>query len=107
MPGQSQVTVFNGDKSEQFRDGLKKFVEESKRLAKFQNEAGIVKIFDSFEENETAYIIMEYLDGITLKEYLARSNHSRGRSNKYAYARYGIAPDRSRRGTSPQRYRTG
>ena len=72
MPGQSQVTVFNGDKSEQFRDGLKKFVEESKRLAKFQNEAGIVKIFDSFEENETAYIIMEYLDGITLKEYLGQ-----------------------------------
>ena len=29
MPGQSQITVFNGDKSEQFRDGLKKFVEES------------------------------------------------------------------------------
>lgn len=70
MPGQSQITVFNGDKSEQFRDGLKKFVEESKKLAKFQNEPGIVKIFDSFEENETAYIIMEYLDGITLKEYL-------------------------------------
>lgn len=70
MPGQSQITVFNGDRSEQFRDGLKKFVEEAKRLAKFQNEPGIVKIFDSFEENETAYIIMEYLDGITLKQYL-------------------------------------
>ena len=49
---------------------MKKFVDEAKRLAKFQNEAGIVKIFDSFEENETAYIIMEYLDGITLKQYL-------------------------------------
>ena len=66
MPGQTQVTVFNGEKSEQFRDGLKKFIEEAKRLAKFQNEPGFVKIFDSFEENETAYIIMEYLDGITL-----------------------------------------
>lgn len=72
MPGQSQVTVFNGDKSEQFRDGLKKFIEEAKRLAKFQNEPGIVKVFDSFEENETAYIIMEYLDGETLTSYLKR-----------------------------------
>lgn len=70
MPGQTKVSVFNGEKSEQFRDGMKKFVDEAKRLAKFQNEAGIVKIFDSFEENETAYIIMEYLDGITLKQYL-------------------------------------
>ena len=72
MPGQSQVTTFSGDKSEQFRDGLHKFVEEAKRLAKFQNEAGIVKIFDSFEENDTAYIIMEYLDGETLTSYLKR-----------------------------------
>ena len=72
MPGQSQVTVFNGEKSEQFHDGLKKFVEEAKHLAKFQNEHGIVKIFDSFEENDTAYIIMEYLDGETLTSYLKR-----------------------------------
>ena len=73
MPGQTQVTVFNGEKNEQFHDGLKKFVEEAKRLAKFQNEAGIVKVFDSFVENETAYIIMEYLDGETLSEYLNRN----------------------------------
>lgn len=72
MPGQSRITVFNGEKSEQFRDGMKKFVEEAKHLAKFQNEAGIVKIFDSFEENETAYIIMEYLEGETLSSYLNR-----------------------------------
>lgn len=72
MPGQSHVTVFNGEKNEQFHDGLKKFVEEAKHLAKFQNEQGIVKIFDSFEENDTAYIIMEYLDGETLTEYLKR-----------------------------------
>ena len=72
MPGQSQVTVFNGEKNEQFHDGLKKFVEEAKHLAKFQNEGGIVKIFDSFEENDTAYIIMEYLDGETLTSYLKR-----------------------------------
>lgn len=72
MPGQSTVTVFNGEKEEQFRDGLEKFVDEAKRLAKFQNEPGIVKIFDSFSENDTAYIIMEYLDGETLTERLKR-----------------------------------
>ncbi len=73
MPGQTMITVFNGDKSEQFRDGLNKFVDEAKRLAKFQNEAGIVKVFDSFEENATAYIIMEYLEGETLTDYLKRN----------------------------------
>ena len=70
MPGQTQVTVFNGEKEEQFRDGMKKFVDEAKRLAKFHHEDGIVQIYDSFEENSTAYIVMEYLEGETLKEYL-------------------------------------
>ena len=70
MPHQTQVTVFEGDKSEQFNDGMTKFVEEAKKLAKFQSESGIVKIFDSFQENDTAYIIMEYLDGEILTTYL-------------------------------------
>lgn len=70
MPGSSLVTVFEGEKGEQFRDGMKKLIDESKRLSKFQNEPGIVKIFDSFEENYTAYIVMEYLDGMTLASYL-------------------------------------
>lgn len=72
MPGQSAVTVFNGEKGEQFNDGMNKFVEEAKHLAKFQNEPGIVKIFDSFTENGTAYIIMEFLDGETLTTRLKR-----------------------------------
>ena len=61
--GTTEVTVFPGNKAQQFTDGMRKFVEEAKRLAKFQNEQGIVRIYDSFEANNTAYIIMEYLDG--------------------------------------------
>ena len=70
MPGQTQITVFNGEKTQQFHDGLHKFIDEAKRLAKFQNESGIVKIYDSFEDNLTAYIVMEYLEGETLANYL-------------------------------------
>ena len=70
MPGNSQITVFIGEKAEQFNDGKRKFIEEARKLAKFQNEDGIVNIIDSFEENNTAYLVMEYLDGETLAEYL-------------------------------------
>ena len=72
MPGDPTVTVFSGDRNEQFHEGLDKFVEEAKRLSKFQNEAGIVKVFDSFKANNTAYIVMEYLDGETLTSYMER-----------------------------------
>lgn len=73
MPGKTMLTLSNDQKKrEQFESGLLKFVDEAKRLAKFQNTPGIVKIFDAFKENDTAYIIMEYLEGETLTEMLAR-----------------------------------
>lgn len=70
IPGKKEVTIFSGDKSEQFEDGLKKFVDEAMKLAKFQNQSGIAKIYDTFEENSTAYMVMEYLEGQTLTDYL-------------------------------------
>ena len=72
VKGVFDVTVYGGEKSEQFKDGLDKFLEESRKLAKFGHVPGIVQIFDYFQENNTAYIVMEYLDGETLGERLDR-----------------------------------
>lgn len=70
--GQSHITIFGGNKAEQFADGMTKFIDEAKRLVRFQSEPGIVRVYDSFEANNTAYIIMEYLDGETLTALLER-----------------------------------
>jgi serine/threonine protein kinase/beta-lactam-binding protein with PASTA domain len=75
VPGQTELTIYSDEKNEQFQKGVKKFVEEAKRLAKFQNQEHIVQIFDAFEENNTAYIIMEYLEGETLKDKLERDGN--------------------------------
>ncbi len=64
------VTPFAGDKREAYLGGLTRFVGEAKSLAKFYSLPGIVSVKDFFKENGTAYIVMEYVDGITLKQHL-------------------------------------
>ena len=58
------------DRKDFFEKGKIRFLQEAQVLARFSDEPGIVGVRDFFEENNTAYIIMEYLDGITLKDYL-------------------------------------
>ena len=70
IPGNLTVTIYDGERHNEFMVGLQKFLEEAQRLSKFQDTPGIVKILDTFTENLTAYIVMEYLEGCTLKEYL-------------------------------------
>ncbi len=73
IPGHTEVSVYNKEQSKQlFSSGLQRFIEEAQRLAKFNCE-GIVGIDDAFQENNTAYIVMEYLDGETLSSYLKRT----------------------------------
>ncbi len=54
-----------------FRAGKQKFLHEAQTLARFFEEPGIVSVHDFFEENNTAYIVMEYLDGVTMKRFVA------------------------------------
>lgn len=72
MPHETVVRVFAGEKREQFEAGMKKTLDEAKRLAEFRQTPGITHIFAFFEENQTAYIVMELLEGETLKDRLKR-----------------------------------
>ena len=71
-PGTSTVSIFSGDKAEQFHGGIEKFVDEAKRLARFRGTPGVTEVYDVVIENNTAYIVMEFLEGETLKRYLER-----------------------------------
>lgn len=70
--GEKDITVFPGDNAVQFQAGKDKFIEEAKKLVRFKTVPGIVRFYDCFEENETAYITMELLEGETLKKRMER-----------------------------------
>lgn len=58
------------DFEEFFEKGKQSFLVEARKLAKLSDEQGIVNVQNYFEENNTAYIVMEYLEGETLKAHL-------------------------------------
>ncbi len=60
------------ERREVFNKGLANFLSEARTLEKFAQEPGVVNVRDFFEENGTAYLVMEYLDGITLTEFIKR-----------------------------------
>lgn len=54
-----------------FSEGRDKFFSEAQNLARFDNVPNIVSVKDFFLENGTAYIVMEFVEGQTFKEYLS------------------------------------
>ena len=62
--------VFENEKEKElFTEAKKRFLKEARTVKDFSAESGVVHVLDYFEENETAYLVMEYLDGISLEQY--------------------------------------
>ncbi|MBR5616776.1 MAG: protein kinase [Oscillospiraceae bacterium] len=55
---------------EYYAENRMRFLREAKTLAKLQSVPQIVSILDFFEMNNTAYIVMEYLQGSDLRAYV-------------------------------------
>lgn len=68
--GEKEVTIYSGDGQQQFEQGLTNFLNEANRIQHLRNINGIAKVYDCVSENETGYVISEYVEGHTLKEIL-------------------------------------
>ncbi len=64
------VRALGGQKNEAYEKGKEAFLKEARVLSRFCQLEGIVLVRDFFQENGTAYIVMEYIDGISIKEYV-------------------------------------
>lgn len=71
LPGTTQVSLINENDREAFERAKHGFIEEARTMAQFAVCESIVRIYEYFEENDTAYVVMEYLDGISLREFLS------------------------------------
>ncbi len=69
--GQSEGSIYKKSLADNFNYGLEKFLEEARTLARFNEHPNIVSVRDFFKANGTAYLVMNHIEGVTLKEYLA------------------------------------
>ncbi len=69
-PGETQIGVLSGERMGEYQIQLERFLLEAENIAQFGKAKDIVNVFDIIHENGTAYIIMEYIQGILLKDYM-------------------------------------
>lgn len=65
------VSVSNSENRNSFSEQLEKFKKEARRLRKLKSNH-IVRVYDLFEENGTAYYVMDFIQGENLAERLKR-----------------------------------
>ena len=71
-PDHRSVALHADEDTASFRYGLDQFLLEARTLAKF-NHPRVVRVRTFFEENGTAYLVMDYVDGVSLAEHLDRA----------------------------------
>ena len=69
-PDGVSLTIYSGQAGEQFAYGLDRFLEEARALAHFDQHPGIVTVKNFFRAHGTGYCVMDYVEGITLRQYL-------------------------------------
>ena len=76
---QSRLVLWGDDKESQtMRQNRERFVTEAQRAVILRDLSHVVSVWDMFYENETAYIVMDYLEGETLQSRIRRTNKTLG-----------------------------
>ena len=71
-----EITISDQRQVDSIEEGKRKFLSEARALAQFADDPGVVTVRDFFEANNTAYIVMEYLDGHDLRSILRLTRFS-------------------------------
>ena len=69
----TEKVIINKKSKTEFEYRKARFLAEARNMAKFSSHRSIPNVFEFFEANGTAYIVMELLTGIALNDYLSES----------------------------------
>ena len=64
------VVLYDESLKMQYRKNIEGFLAEARNMARFNDHPNITHVYEFFEMNNTAYYVMEYIDGTSLKEYI-------------------------------------
>lgn len=64
------VRIEQEEGREAFEEGRSRFLREARILTSLLDVPGVVKAWNYFQENQTAYLVMEYVQGISLRSWL-------------------------------------
>ncbi len=76
--GDHNVYLYEKTEKRNYRDNLQKYLDEAKSLSAFSELDGIVSVRDFFYANQTAYIVMAYVEGVSVKEYVEKNGRIEG-----------------------------
>ena len=68
-----KTVAVNAGKERMFSHGIRRFMEEAQILNKLNGMENVVRITDYFQENNTAYFVMEYVKGMTLRDFVKKN----------------------------------
>ena len=60
----------------EYRDGMHDFTEKARLAKRIPESKNFCKVLDIFEANNTAYVVMELLNGMTLREYVEQRGYN-------------------------------
>ena len=73
-PGSRGLTWYTSVQSQQAKqNGTQMFLKEARKMSKVDDIPNVVRVRDLFQENETAYIVMDFVEGETLKARLEKT----------------------------------
>lgn len=75
--GETQLQLSSMEQENNYKHGKMRFLEEAETLKNLSDIPGIVHIVDYFEENNTAYYCMDFLEGVNMKQLQAACDFNR------------------------------